>query len=63
MCVILMRSTAGASDSLGNLVKDIGIVNEIYCENALEQVRMNLEFMSNSCKYNNNSSSAETYLP
>ena len=36
-----MRSKCGAGDSLVNLVKDIGIMNEIHCNNALEQVGMN----------------------
>ena len=58
-----MRSKAGSGESLGNVVKDIGIMNEIHCGNALEQVGTNAEFMINSRKYNILVSTNETYSP
>ena len=48
-----MRSKSGAGGSLCTVVKDIGIMNEIHCNNALEQVGMNSWFMSKAGKYNN----------
>ena len=30
-----MRSKAGAGESLGDLVKDTGIMNEIHCDNTM----------------------------
>ena len=30
-----------SGDSLGDVVNNIGIMNEIYCDNALEQVMTN----------------------
>ena len=33
--VFLMRSKAGEGDSIGNVVKDIGIMNETHCDNVL----------------------------
>ena len=50
--VLRMRSKAGAGDSLGNVVKDIDITNEITYDNALEQGRTNAEFMSKADTYN-----------
>ena len=61
--VFPMRFKAAEGDSLGNAVKDIGIMNEIHYENALEQVGINAEFISKDCKYNINVSSNESYSP
>ena len=47
-----MRSKAGEGDSLGNVVNDIGTMNESHYDNAPEQVRKNAEFMTKVCKYN-----------
>ena len=47
-----MRSKAGAGDSLGNVVKYIGTMNESHYDNAPEQVRKNVEFMTKVRKYN-----------
>ena len=47
-----MRSKAGAGDSLGDVVKDIGTMNESHYENAPEQVGKNAEFMTKVRKYN-----------
>ena len=33
--VFPMKPKAGAGDSVGNVVKDIGIMNEINCDNAM----------------------------
>ena len=49
---LTMMSKYGAGESLVNVVKDIGIMNEIHCNNALEQVGMNAWFMSKAGKYN-----------
>ena len=58
-----MRSKDGAGDSLGNVVKDIGIMNEIHCDNALEKVGTNAEFIIKARKYSTNVSSTEPCPP
>ena len=45
------------------MVKNIGIMNEIHCDNSLEQVGTNTEIMSKACKYNIGVSKTELYLP
>ena len=61
--VSTMRSKAVAGESLVNGVKDIGIMNEIHCENALEQVGTNSEFISKFRKYNISVSFTDPYSP
>ena len=61
--VLTMRSKAGSGDSMGNVVKDIGIIDKIHCYNALEQVRTNVELVRNSRKYNIHVSTTEPYSP
>ena len=39
--ILPMSSNAVSGDSLGDVVNNIGIMNEIYCDNALEQVMTN----------------------
>ena len=58
--VFLTRSKAGAGDSLGNVFRDIGIMNEIHCYNSLEQVGTNEKFMSKARKYITHVSSTKT---
>ena len=45
------------------MVKNIGIMNEIHCDNSLEQVGTNTEIMSKACKYNIGVSKTELHLP
>ena len=61
--VFPMRSKAEAGDSLGNVVKDIGIMNEIHFDNAMEQVGKNIESTINFRKYNIHVYSTDPYLP
>ena len=61
--LLLMRSKAGAGDSLGNVVKDIGNTNEIHCDNTLEQVWTNVEFIIKARKYTIIIYTTESYLP
>ena len=55
-----MRSKSETDDSLGNVVKDIGIMNDINCDKVLEQVGMNTDSMIKSRKYNIHVSSTES---
>ena len=58
-----MRSKPGAGDSLVNVLKDIVIVDEINCDNTLEKLRLSLDSMIKSRKYNIHVSSTEPYSP
>ena len=51
------------SHLLGNVVKDIGITNEIRCDNDLEQVKKNTEFMRKARNYNIHVYTTELYSP
>ena len=54
-----MRSKAGSGDYMGNVVKDIGIIDKIHCYNALEQVETNVGLVRNYRKYNIHISTTE----
>ena len=61
--VLLMRSKARSSDSLGNLVKDTSIMNEIHCGNVLEQVGTNAELIRKACNGKIHVSTTNPYSP
>ena len=54
-----MRSKDGSGDYMGNVVKDIGIIDKIHCYNALEQVETNVGLVRNYRKYNIHISTTE----
>ena len=56
-----MMSKSGVGDSLGNVVNDIGIINEIHCDKIMEKLVMNAEIMSKARKYNIHVSYGEPY--
>ena len=61
--ILPMRSKLRAGVSVGNVVKYIGAMNEIHCDNTLEQVGKNSEFMKNTRNYNIHVSSIKPYSP